>query len=294
MTKVAVFGLFAASATLVASESYAVDPTMADCLSASETSLKLRKDHHLREARQQLLVCAALTCPAEVRSECERRVVDVNGAIPTLVFEAKDGNGNDLSSVVVTMDGKPLVDRLEGTAISLDPGTHAFHFEAAGFPAIDKSFVLREGEKDRRERVVFGSGGGAAAASGKSGSTGSAGGSTTGADEGQSGHKWGTWQTVGAIVGGVGIVGLGVGTAFGVIASSDKSNAHCDSNGYCQSGPLNDAHTHANISTAGFIAGGVLAAAGVGLILFGPKGKSVQVGATGGAGSAGVVIGGAF
>jgi hypothetical protein len=121
LARMALVPLVASAITLVALPSHAADPTMADCLTASETSIKLRGGHHLRDARQQLLVCAALTCPAEVRSECERRVVAVNAAIPTLVFEAKDAAGNDLSAVTVTMDAKPLVDRLEGTAISLDP-----------------------------------------------------------------------------------------------------------------------------------------------------------------------------
>ncbi len=156
MTRLAVIPLIASAVSLFAPASRAADPTMADCLGASETSIRLRSAHHLREARQQLLVCAALTCPAEVRSECERRVVAVNAAIPTLVFDAKDASGNDLLAVSVAMDGKPLAERLEGTAISLDPGAHSFHFESPGHAPVDKSFVLREGEKDRRERITFG------------------------------------------------------------------------------------------------------------------------------------------
>ncbi len=184
MTRFALVPLIASAVALIAPEVHAADPTMADCLGASESSLKLRKDHHLREARQQLLVCAALTCPAEVRAECGRRVDALNAAIPTLVFEAKDAAGNDLSEVKVTMDGKPLADRLEGTAISLDPGSHQFHFEAAGFAAVDKSYVLREGEKDRRERVRLG-GAGASTGAGAAGSgVGAAGGGGAGAGAG--------------------------------------------------------------------------------------------------------------
>jgi hypothetical protein len=80
------------------------------------------------------------------------------------------------------------------------------------------------------------------------------------------------------------------------MAASDKNNANCDPNGYCASGPLNDARNHATVSTVGFIAGGVLLAAGIGLVIFGPRERagSVQVGPTVGAGSGGLVVGGVF
>jgi hypothetical protein len=300
MVRTSAIPLVAFGLTLVAPPSRAADPTMADCLSASESSIKLRKDHHLRDARQQLLVCAALTCPVEVRSECERRVVAVNASIPTLVFEAKDAAGNDLSAVTVTMDGLPLADRLEGTAISLDPGMHSFHFESVGHVSVDKSFVLHEGEKDRRERIVFvATAGGSVATAARTDvqpTPKGDGTSPAAADRGTSSISWGPLKTVGVVAGGVGIVGLGIGTAFGLIAASDKSKANCDSNGYCSAGSLSDAHSHANVSTAGFVAGGVLLAAGVALVIFGPRGAagSVQVAPAVAAGSGGVIVGGSF
>jgi hypothetical protein len=50
-----------------------------------------------------------------------RRVDEINAAIPTVIFEAKDGAGGDLSAVRVTMDGEVLAERLEGTALSINP-----------------------------------------------------------------------------------------------------------------------------------------------------------------------------
>src|SRR5271165_2147015 len=75
---------------------WADDPTLADCITANESSIALRRQHKLRAARAQLLVCSAASCPEEIRSECVRRVTDVNVAMPTIVFNAKDGSGNDL------------------------------------------------------------------------------------------------------------------------------------------------------------------------------------------------------
>lgn len=132
------------------------DPATGECLAAYEQSLSLRGAHALRAARTQLLLCAAPTCPADVRNECALRVSEVNTQIPTLVFEALDRERNDLSQVKVSMDGQALVERLDGTALSVDPGEHRFVFELAGSPAVEKTLVIREGEKDRRERIVLG------------------------------------------------------------------------------------------------------------------------------------------
>ncbi|MGO9836766.1 MAG: hypothetical protein ACLP1X_21430 [Polyangiaceae bacterium] len=144
------------SVLLAATSARAADPTTSDCLTANEGSIKLRADHRLREARAQLLICAAASCPADIRNACTQRVGKVNDAIPTVVFEVKDANDNELTAVAVTIDGQPLVARLEGTAISLDPGEHVFGFEAAGQAKVEKRLVIHEGEKDRRERVVMG------------------------------------------------------------------------------------------------------------------------------------------
>jgi serine/threonine-protein kinase len=83
------------------------------------------------------------------------------------------------------------------------------------------------------------------------------------------------WQKPAAIAaGGVAIVALGVGTIFGLRASSQWSDAKatcsgntCDDKGY--SG-WQDARSSATIGTIGFVAGGVLAAAAVVLWITAP------------------------
>jgi hypothetical protein len=54
------------------------------------------------------------------------------------------------------MDGVQLAERLDGIALAVDPGEHAFTFSSAGQPEIRKSFVIRQGDKDRHERIAFG------------------------------------------------------------------------------------------------------------------------------------------
>jgi hypothetical protein len=85
-------------------------------------------------------------------------------------------------------------------------------------------------------------------------------------------------RTVGLVVGGAGIVGLGLSGYFGLHASSlnsdSKSGGHCDANNTCDATGLakrNDAVSASNIATIALVAGGVLTAAGVTLFLVGGR-----------------------
>jgi serine/threonine-protein kinase len=78
-------------------------------------------------------------------------------------------------------------------------------------------------------------------------------------------------RVAGLVVGGVGVVGLGLGTVFGLKALSLKSQQQsdcgsatsCTNSGYALAvGDHSTALTDSTISTVGFIAGGVLLAGG--------------------------------
>jgi hypothetical protein len=295
MTRTAVTVSIIPALVLVAPASRAGDPTMADCIRANEASISLRQSDQLREAREQLLVCAARTCPGQVRAECERHLVEVNASMPTIVFEAKDAAGNDLSAVRVSMDGKPLADRLEGAAIPIDPGAHSFHFESAGLPPVDRSFVLHQGEKERRERIAFAAPAAAAGLVAQPVRSSTEAVVAPVAPETPS-SAWSPLKTAGLVTAGAGIVGIGIGTVYGLMATSDKSKASCDANGYCDPASLSDARSHATVSTVGFVAGGVLLAAGVALVLFAPSGSeaSLHVAPAVAERGGGVVVGGVF
>lgn len=101
-------------------------------------------------------------------------------------------------------------------------------------------------------------------------------------------------RTLGWVAGGVGVAGLAVGAVFGLRALSLKSerDAHCSSGNLCDQEGVDkdgDARSAATISTIGFVAGGVLAATGVVLVLTAPKG-STRVGVSG----RGLFVGGTF
>jgi len=234
----------------------------ATCIAASERAITLRKQGALKDTLQQLALCAAEACPGEVKAECTRRIEDVRAAQPTLILSAKDGAGNDLLDVRVTMDGAPLLASLDGRPLALDPGAHAFRFEAAGQKPVDKTLVLREGEKDRRESVVVGEPPPTPP--------------PLPVVPPPPASSWSPVRTVALVTGGVGVVGLGVGALFGAFAISAKNREQgdCPSAGcsnYTQAkADYDTASKDATGSTIGFIAGGVLVGAGAVLWLVAP------------------------
>ena len=118
-----------------------------------------------------------------------------------------------------------------------------------------------------------------------------------------------TRRTIGYVVGGVGIVGLGVGGVTGFMAMSANSDSKklCPSAGACSSqagvDDNNNAKTYGLVSTIGFIAGGALLAGGAVLVLTAPSSpekktaenpRFVAVAPSFGPGFQGVSLGGKF
>jgi hypothetical protein len=126
------------------------------CIAASERAVPLESSGKFIEARKELALCTAPACPDPVRLSCEDRLKEINRKVPSIVFEVKDGRGNDLAEVRLLIDGALYTDRSRGAAITLDPGTHDFRFEVHGQEPVSKQFVMRETEQDRRVVIVIG------------------------------------------------------------------------------------------------------------------------------------------
>ena len=257
----------------------AADPSVGDCLAAAEASLKLRSEHKLRLTRAQLLVCSSTSCPGEVRQECMHRIDEVNAAAPTLVLVVKDRAGRDLPAVKVTVDGQVVAEHLDGSALPIDPGSHDFTFEASGGPALTETIILHEGEKDRRETVILAIG----TAPGPTSTLPGTGPGAEGAPRSAAPGTGKTQRALGIVAGTLGILGLGAGGVFGVLASSSWKTAQdeCPDHTGCSPKAMDDrshALTEATVSTVGFIAGGVLFATGLALYFTAPRGDTPRVG----------------
>ena len=263
------------------------------CTDAYVAAQTLRNEHRLLNARDQLRTCARQECASQMRGEmlkdCTTWLAQVEAVLPSVVFEVRDSSGNDLSAVHLMVDGQALADRLDGTALSVDPGEHTFRFETAGQPALERKLVIREGDKGRRERVVFG----VAAPAPPTVATQvapSPAAPTAPPEDGGHGRR-----VLGLVSGGAGLVGLAVGGIFGGLTFSSwgSVNSECPGHAGCSAQATSNhanAVTFGTVSTAGFIAGGVLLAGGVTLYFTAPGDRSPSVGiqmAPGGLGVAG-------
>jgi hypothetical protein len=251
-----------------ASPKVLADVTKEQCIDANGQGQELRREGKLSAAREQLRRCASSSCPAMVQDDCTKRLDDLERAQPAIVFDAKDGAGHDVSIVKVTMDGRPLVDKLDGTPLDVDPGEHLFAFILPDRPPVTQTFVLKEGDKERRERVVLG----AAIPPGTSETappSQQSAPSLTPRPGGDSGAGMGMQKKLGLGAGGIGVAGIAVGSVFGLMTLSEASQqeADCASATNCAhpsqaASEHSKATTDRTLSMVGFIAGGALLVGG--------------------------------
>ncbi len=124
------------------------------CSKAFESSQSLRDEGKLTAAREQMLRCTQV-CPAKLAKVCDGWVADVDKSLPSIVLRAIDGKGNDRVDVVVTIDGKVVIEKLDGKPLAIDPGTHSLKFETKGLPAVTQDIVVGQGEKNRAVVVTI-------------------------------------------------------------------------------------------------------------------------------------------
>lgn len=196
--------------------------------------------------------------------------------------------------IEVTRDGAPMSQATWGLSIPVDVGPHTVEAKAAGFkPFKTEVTVKADGEKievivPKLEAEPEAAPAPAAAQKME----------TPPSDAWEKARSGGTQKTLGYIVGGVGIVGLGVGGGMGLLALSknNASKSECPEDGACASPAAveaNDqARTFGTVSTISFIAGGVLLATGAVLVFTaggGSKRGSAQGSKTASAGGVRIV-----
>ncbi len=134
-------------------------PAFADgkdtCINAYEQTQTLRKDGKLITARQQALSCAKGDCPALLSKDCTKWSSELEAQTPSVVIEAKSPTGADVQAVSVKVDGVALTEKLDGKPIQVDPGSRVFRFEMDGAAPIEKTVVLKEGEKSHKIPIAF-------------------------------------------------------------------------------------------------------------------------------------------
>ncbi|HYP99355.1 MAG TPA: hypothetical protein VER96_11855 [Polyangiaceae bacterium] len=252
-------------------------PNTDQCIDADTQAQDLRRGGKLLSARAALQICTDPACPQLVREDCTQRLNELTHAVPSLIFSAKDGTGRALNAVAVTIDGKPLVDHLDGSAIAVDPGQHTFGFQAAGLSPATLKLQISEGEHARRHEILLGpapaetapppqpptTNADADAALQDSGSS-----TDTNA---RATYSVSTQRVLAYTALGLGATGIVVGSVFGLKSKSKHDDASACDDTSCPDEPSYQANKDAikfgNISTVSFIVGAVGLAGGVALWL---------------------------
>ncbi len=134
--------------------SAAADETLR-CVQAYEQAQVLQKASKLIEAREQMLSCAHARCPEIVRNDCVQWLDALDTHLPSIVLGAIGPDGHDAIAVQVWIDGRRMLDRLDGRALPTNPGPHQLRFVTAGAGPVDLEVLVRDGEVRRPLTVRF-------------------------------------------------------------------------------------------------------------------------------------------
>jgi hypothetical protein len=174
------------------------------------------------------------------------------------------------AALQVTIDGRSVPSDTARLPRRTDPGAHAIVVAASGFEPATVDVQLVEGENRRLDIALRPTSVTSRVEPEVPAAPASTQAVTT---DGTTPSGWwsrGTAHTLALVGGGLGFVGLGVGTAFGLEASTKKSHYQQHQvGGRCideQCVTISESAASAgNVSTISFVAGGVLAAAGLAL-----------------------------
>lgn len=125
------------------------------CKQAAERAQELRIEGQLVASRDELLLCSQPACPDVVRQYCTRWYGEVEAELPTIVLKVRDELANDVTDVVVTIDGRENHSWQEGLPIPLDPGAHVVQFTRTGAEPQESRVLLGAGEKNRFVSASF-------------------------------------------------------------------------------------------------------------------------------------------
>lgn len=255
-------------------ESLRLDPAVGTTLNLAECERRAGKLAaalaHYQAARDRLV-------PSDFRTNfVSERIAELGPRVPRLTIRIRTSRAPD---VTVLRDGTVLGDAALGVALPVDPGTHVIVVRARGHADACEEVTLREGDV----RVVDLERGPALA-------------SERASPPSAPSAPSATQRTLGIVLGGVGVAGVGVGTVFGIVSKStyDEARTHC-SNGpdSCDAIGVSRSETaygQAAASTVALIAGGALLASGLALFLTAPRSLAVAPSAS--ANQAGLAIGG--
>ncbi len=259
-------------AGLVASATYASSAGAEErCDDVYVSVQKLRRDGRFVDARRPLETCLSVCTddtPASKHAitRCQEWRKEDATRTPTLLISAKDGAENDLATVQVTIDGQVVASSLTGQPISLNVGPHTVVLVGNGAKET-RNIVAADSER-KTLAVVLGQLPVIAAPLPSSAAHEPA--RAPQADAGGGGTS--SLRIVGYVSGGLGLVGIGIGTYFGLRALAWDKDASCDAMNFCEK-PAARVAAQESVTGAigGFVAGGALLVGGLLMVVAAPS-----------------------
>jgi hypothetical protein len=199
------------------------------------------------------------------QDEAARRAKLLEGKLPKLaIVVAPEAR---VPGLAITLDGKPLEDAILGSPLPIDPGDHAVEATAPHKLRRTSTLTVKPGPGTTTVNV------GPLVEMIEPPSPSSVAPVKT--------STWSPRRKVGLVVGGAGVVGLGIGAAFGIVALAKKADAiaDCQPNDARECDPTGlslraEGRSAANASTVSFALGGTALAAGILLFATAPAAGS--------------------
>ena len=228
------------------------------CSRSFEQSQRLRNGSQYVAAIDEVVKCADPKCGEALFAECTKIYDQLQTATPSVVFAAKDDSGRELTGVVVTIDGRPSRDQLDGKPVRVDPGSHRFAFSSNGYQRTEQGVLIRAGEQFRPINAILQRTQAADAAPFSQVST--------SAPEAPRSVPLASY-----VLGAVSVVGLGTFVGFRLAASSrfDKLARDCKPN--CAPSDVDSVRREYNISDIALGIGAAAAVAAVTVYLVSPR-----------------------
>ena len=145
----------ASCATAVhAADPSATAPTKQQCADAYVAGQVARKEGKLRQAETEWRLCAQAACAEFLRRDCARWGDEVRAAVPTLAFDVRDAQGQQIADATVEIDGAPAEGAARGLAIPVDPGRHRVVARARD-RYVEQEVIAIEGGRAQRVLLTF-------------------------------------------------------------------------------------------------------------------------------------------
>ena len=203
------------------------------------------------------------------------------------------------TAIDVKLDGNPIDPAVLGTPIPVDPGKHTIEASAKGKKPFSTTIEVTDKSKSPSVEVPALEDEPKEANDGKD-PTEAKDAKVTEAPREEHGG-WSAQKTIGIIVAGAGVIGLGVGGYFGLKTSNawNEAQTHCTGLECDQEGVdlASQAKSSGNVATVGVIGGAALLVGGAVLFFTAPRGRSTGAMRTPvrvGVGPGSVVLGGRF